>query len=1482
MERSLNADFSSVRLHQGPEAAQLNRQLGAHAFTAGSDVFFGATAPALSTGSGQHMLAHELTHVLQNRVAPSAAIMTVGSAADPAEHEAEQTARRVMATRAAPSPAHDAAPAHDVHDASPATVATAPLRRAYADLDDNDREAVDLEAGDDFAIASAEFEQRLGRIAARDPRAQSAASLLLNRALKLAEDNFVRDNVQGELADHLADTFGIKDRKDFTGTVGAGLGMIMEVFREGTFREKMSMFYVAMAERQSLGPLLNSYVVNLVKSGTGGTGGSSSPKVVANTSGPAKSGPDPTTVGSKTPSTSAKADFGDYAPKQQRKQQFKRLVEFVISEIDLERHIRVRSSGLVPSKQSAEDMAAQREADQQMASAVIETVTGGTMVGDETTKSDKKTLLRDEVRKELTARDGAGVDTERGPLVQEFTRHATRQTQGLGWIELQYGKPFADNSTWLDPAIKAVANSDASVDGIRAELKSMVVEKVFQDLLIAGGVPFGAPSVSPLQALLDAELKTYQATPNLARVVAAVTAETKLTEANTPTNHVPETLARKQFNINLPANHTLLATKKGLDRARQGTGREENTSDKQLTDQSAADIEQEGGDPLTYRELGAAFYTPKEFTKVRQASKKAYRAKMKLGRDAPMPKEWQEEFRLELMKLHGTTKLPWKPGGKFWKLDPKSEFVQTAQKMRVQVAAGLSGTTDRVMRAASLLGLKGTELEDVLLACLGWMLPARDHSYYEILKAAEPYLKIKPATHLAEPLIDAQYANGYGYRKMLDYFPNLGELPDVKLSVEYKDQLAKKLEKPTVEGSGESGAKAKVNLTKAMSIQSSVTAANALVGQTTTFTVRNAPGGRRLEWFVIREGTNAARAVPIGAGPTLDRTFKHPGLYKLYCLVHDRDAPDAKPVATLRYDQTVVAEKSKDVDKSPVKADLVTVTATFTDLEGIVNPIPVQAEAAMHSDGRTVVARLTVPDSLPGRAESRSKPLVLEGRATNPNATVAKTETATMFNKIYRKPKDPRLVQAEAVQAAARNWEKASFAVLAAGSVNVNVLDAATEEILREHFFAVDKKGSAGVDLKGSGAKVGGDSGAKVGPPEPTRVPAYRVQGGDFALGISSSVRLVDTQDDKVGISGNAAVWVNFTDKARMIWWLSNRSDGSYSVAFSVTPGFLEEVRKLAVPESDSNLPANKGKGKPIISQDKAAYQYAIARPVPSAPEPKPPSLEDMAAAVIGEIVKVFQWKTFDIAADTKGDLPTGEGRLAQQFNAALQQANDLELKMRFLKNMPLEETQIAKYEKFLAQQLEPKSTASHVSASSDLGERKKNLESRWAEHAAGKRKEGATKWEEDYRYTLRKPGGAVVSEKKKDRRLVSELSSTELTTKQVEIASEVERECKTIVGRELAQLHKSKLKDVIKDRANPKVVDPFVVAVKSAMDRINALLNEQRAARMADLPKKLWDNICEKVRSAAGNQLTSNLTPYLAGTELTEKVAELTALILP
>jgi hypothetical protein len=67
MEQSLGADFGGVRVHTGGRSDQLNRSLQAAAFTSGNDIFFrrGAYPPAGSRGRA--LLAHELTHVVQQR-----------------------------------------------------------------------------------------------------------------------------------------------------------------------------------------------------------------------------------------------------------------------------------------------------------------------------------------------------------------------------------------------------------------------------------------------------------------------------------------------------------------------------------------------------------------------------------------------------------------------------------------------------------------------------------------------------------------------------------------------------------------------------------------------------------------------------------------------------------------------------------------------------------------------------------------------------------------------------------------------------------------------------------------------------------------------------------------------------------------------------------------------------------------------------------------------------------------------------------------------------------------------------------------------------------------------------------------------------------------------------------------------------------------------------------------------------------------------
>lgn len=67
MEQSIGADFSQVRIHTGSKAEQLNNQINAKAFTTGKDIFFNKGQYQPKQQGGQHLLAHELTHVVQQK-----------------------------------------------------------------------------------------------------------------------------------------------------------------------------------------------------------------------------------------------------------------------------------------------------------------------------------------------------------------------------------------------------------------------------------------------------------------------------------------------------------------------------------------------------------------------------------------------------------------------------------------------------------------------------------------------------------------------------------------------------------------------------------------------------------------------------------------------------------------------------------------------------------------------------------------------------------------------------------------------------------------------------------------------------------------------------------------------------------------------------------------------------------------------------------------------------------------------------------------------------------------------------------------------------------------------------------------------------------------------------------------------------------------------------------------------------------------------
>ena len=69
MSDRFGVDFGSVKIHNDNESAQLNRQLNARAFTVGHDIYFNSGEYEPGTGSGRHLLAHELAHTIQQGAA---------------------------------------------------------------------------------------------------------------------------------------------------------------------------------------------------------------------------------------------------------------------------------------------------------------------------------------------------------------------------------------------------------------------------------------------------------------------------------------------------------------------------------------------------------------------------------------------------------------------------------------------------------------------------------------------------------------------------------------------------------------------------------------------------------------------------------------------------------------------------------------------------------------------------------------------------------------------------------------------------------------------------------------------------------------------------------------------------------------------------------------------------------------------------------------------------------------------------------------------------------------------------------------------------------------------------------------------------------------------------------------------------------------------------------------------------------------------
>jgi hypothetical protein len=93
MQARFHYDFSQVRVHTDERAASAASAVDAAAYTLGRDIVFGAGRYAPGSPAGDRLLAHELTHVIQQGgVAAPRGQVVMGDATDATEREAERHA----------------------------------------------------------------------------------------------------------------------------------------------------------------------------------------------------------------------------------------------------------------------------------------------------------------------------------------------------------------------------------------------------------------------------------------------------------------------------------------------------------------------------------------------------------------------------------------------------------------------------------------------------------------------------------------------------------------------------------------------------------------------------------------------------------------------------------------------------------------------------------------------------------------------------------------------------------------------------------------------------------------------------------------------------------------------------------------------------------------------------------------------------------------------------------------------------------------------------------------------------------------------------------------------------------------------------------------------------------------------------------------------------------------------------------------------
>lgn len=206
-ESFFGADLGSVRIHTGEQADRANREIGADAFTSGTDVFFARNAYRPGTSAGDWLLAHELTHAVQQ-------------AGDRLARGSIGRARPVQRGRL------------DV------------IRRgAYQNLQPTQRRQVDAKAEADYQAQANEFEDRLGHLIANSGPADAAAAELSRRVRRVVDA--WAGEIKVDVDQVYLETYGTLSPED-TGSVAPLIEDIRAVLDGGTLRERLALIYSAI------------------------------------------------------------------------------------------------------------------------------------------------------------------------------------------------------------------------------------------------------------------------------------------------------------------------------------------------------------------------------------------------------------------------------------------------------------------------------------------------------------------------------------------------------------------------------------------------------------------------------------------------------------------------------------------------------------------------------------------------------------------------------------------------------------------------------------------------------------------------------------------------------------------------------------------------------------------------------------------------------------------------------------------------------------------------------------------------------------------------------------------------------------------------------------------------------------------------------------------------------------------------------------